>query len=116
NSATLRGNIYEVSGNANYYRYFEWGTSSSNLNQTVSISGQTNSTGSFNSSIYGLNNNQTYYFRACAEVSGGGNYECGQIRNFTTNSSNSSGNNYVEITTSNATNIDSNSVTLRGNI
>lgn len=118
NSATLNGYISQTNNNTNYSRYFKWGTSSSNLNQTISISGTTNTSGNFSATVYNLNSNTNYYYQACAEQSNGSNTQCGQIRNFTTNyaGGNNSGNVYVSVSTNNATNVGNNEATLRGSI
>jgi hypothetical protein len=116
-SATLRGDITDVDSGTSYSRYFEWGTSSSNLNQTTYVSGTTSYTGSFSASIYSLDDDQTYYFRACAEDTDSGDYDCGSTRSFVTDYGNNSSNNgYLSASTDSATNIDYSSATFRGNV
>lgn len=123
-SATLRGEITDI-GSGSYERYFEWGTSSGNLNNTIYVSGTTNSTGSFSRNLSGLSSDRTYYFRACAQRTTGSGSDCGSTRSFTTNYSggnnnnnNSGNNNYVPSDISAistiATGVTTNSVTLNG--
>jgi len=83
-SARLRGEITQI-GNQNVNRYFEWGTSSSNLNRDLTVSGSTGYTGSFDGNLTGLNSNTTYYFRACAISTNNGDVDCGNTRSFRTN-------------------------------
>ncbi len=83
NQASLNGTIVSTDGQT-VKRYFEWGTSSSNLNQTTTVSGTTGSTGDFATSISGLNASTQYYFHGCVEDTSGGNDKCGVTKNFTT--------------------------------
>jgi hypothetical protein len=87
-SATLRGDIVDLNPNHDYTRYFEWGTSSDNLNHTTTVSGTTSDTGSFSKTISGLNDDDTYYFRACADDEDSSDHDCGTTRSFTTDSNN----------------------------
>ncbi len=96
NSAELRGDIDEI-GNENVYRYFEWGTNT-NMNNELYLSGSTGSTGEFSRVLHGLNQNTTYYYRACAEEVDGGDYDCGVRRSFET-TGNQTGGELVAITT-----------------
>jgi uncharacterized repeat protein (TIGR01451 family) len=79
NSAVLNGYVEPYSEYTHYW--FEYGTSSSNLNNSTSKQ-TTYSNINFNKSIRGLSNNTTYYFRAVAQSNCGISY--GQILNFTT--------------------------------
>lgn len=83
NEATLRGDIIETN-NEDVVRYFEWGTNSNNLNQTTYLSGQTDNTGQFSKTIYGLNDNTTYYFRACIDSQDSSQNDCGSVKSFKT--------------------------------
>lgn len=127
-SATLRGEITNINSNYSYERYFRWGTNSGNLNNTVYVSGTTNSTGTFSRTLSGLNDGQTYYYRACAERTTGSVNNCGAVRSFTTyydnaNNNNNNGNNngggsntvndVVAVTTT-ATGVTTNSAVLGG--
>ncbi|MDD4062724.1 MAG: hypothetical protein PHV25_03100, partial [Candidatus Pacebacteria bacterium] len=81
NSAVLNGYVEPYSEYTHYW--FEYGTSSSNLNNSTSKQ-TTYSSINFNRSISGLSNNATYYFRAVAQSNCGISY--GQILNFRTGS------------------------------
>ena len=87
-SATLRGSVDDT-GSLTVTRWFEWGTSQNNLNNTLSVSGTQSSNGSFNRSLSGLSSNDTYYFQACGSNSLGN--DCGATFSFTTNSSSGGG-------------------------
>ena len=86
NSATCGGNVTDHGGSSVTARGVCWSTSS---NPTISNSHTTDGsgTGSFTSSITGLNPGTTYYVRAYATNSAGTGY--GTTRTFTTTSSNS---------------------------
>ncbi|MFA5997160.1 MAG: hypothetical protein WC791_01580 [Candidatus Paceibacterota bacterium] len=78
-SATLNG--YMTSNGTNTSGWFEWGTSYS-LGNTTSVTNYGSGSTSFNSSIYNLNSNTTYYYRAVAQSSYGTVY--GSTISFTT--------------------------------
>lgn len=80
NSATLNGYVTS-SGVSNVNAWFEWGTSYSLGNSTSYNNYGSGSTG-FTSSIFNLNQNTTYYYRAAAQSSYGTVY--GNILSFTT--------------------------------
>ena len=82
NSATLRGNLTD-DGNDSNDVYFTWGTSSNNLNRTLTA-GTKSSTGTFSKNLSGLNDNTTYYYKACADNSSGS--DCGSTESFRTDS------------------------------
>ncbi|MEK7148511.1 MAG: hypothetical protein AAB770_01195 [Patescibacteria group bacterium] len=79
NSATLNG--YVTSSGTNTSAWFEWGTSYS-LGNSTSYNSYGTGAISFNSSLYNLNPNTTYYYRAVAQSSYGIVY--GSILSFTT--------------------------------
>lgn len=79
-SATLRGDLVDDADESNDI-YFEWGTSSSNLNKTLDA-GSKSSNGSFSKTLSGLNDDTRYYFRACAENDT--DEDCGSIESFET--------------------------------
>lgn len=114
-SATLRGRLVD-NGNDDTNVYFEWGTSSGNLSKTTStqtLSGE----GTFSRSISGLDENRTYYFRACAENSEG--TDCGSVESFRTEDDNNNDDNNDDtrrpsVTTLGAIFIGSSSVSLDG--
>lgn len=81
-SATLHGELDEDGGDDNLNSWFEWGTSSGNLNRTANSGDVDNDGEEFSKTITGLNDDTTYYFRACAENDEA--TDCGSIRNFTT--------------------------------
>lgn len=98
-------------------RWFEWGTNSGNLYNTTNKISQGTSAGNFNQQIYGLNNNTTYYYRAVAQNSAGVMY--GNVQTFVTTGNNNYntclyGNCAPTVSTTLATNIDSNSARLNG--
>jgi hypothetical protein len=100
-SATLRGKLTD-DGNDDNDVYFKWGTSSSNLNRTLDA-GTKSSTGSFSENLSGLDADETYYYKACADNSSGS--DCGSIESFTTDSEdgdNDGDNDRPDVTTLNA--------------
>jgi hypothetical protein len=82
NSATLRGKLTDTGNDTNDI-YFKWGTSSGNLNHTLNA-GTKSSTGTFSKTLNGLDQDETYYYKACAENSNGS--DCGSIESFDTDS------------------------------
>lgn len=109
-SATLGGYVY-TNGSTDTTRWFEWGTSSGNLNRSTNRIGQS-SDGAFNENISGLTGGTTYYFRAAGENSAGTDY--GSVRSFRTDAGQQQTSDLPDVTTSSATNIDENSATLNG--
>lgn len=89
NSATLNG--YVNANGINVSAWFEWGTTYALGNTTSYNSYGTGST-SFNSGIYNLNPNTTYYYRAAAQSSYGTIY--GSTISFTTSGTSYSYPNY----------------------
>ena len=87
---------------------FKYGTTSGNLNQTLSA---TNSNGSFSAILSGLSANTKYYYQAFVTVSGTGDYASqsedfyGDVCSFTTGATST-------VTTGSASNITSSSATL----
>lgn len=126
-SATMRGEITDLDESEDYIRFFQWGTSSSNLNQTSTMSGTTDNEGTFSMTISGLNDNDTYYYRACAEnVDNSNDDDCGSMFYFTTDDDDSDNDNDNDndgnvlgatdgnILTTDATNVTATSATLNG--
>ena len=102
--------------------WFEWGTDDNDLNETEDVDCFINNddTENFSRTITGLNDDETYYFRACAEDTSGDD-DCGSIESFTTdnNGSDDSDNNNdlvnaPDVTTTVATGITSASAKLNG--
>lgn len=91
-------------------RYFKWGTSSTSLTHTLSVSGTTTSGGPFSSTLSGLTPSTTYYFKAYATNSMG-TVSGNQVFTFTTLSAPVQN---ISVTTLAATNITSSSATLNG--
>ncbi len=81
-SATLRGDLND-DGNDTNDIYFKWGTSSNNLNYTLNA-GTKSSPGTFSKNLSGLDEDETYYYKACATNSNGS--DCGAIESFDTDS------------------------------
>lgn len=79
NSAVVNG--YVTSSGTNISAWFEWGTSYSLGNTTSALNYGTGAT-SFSNSLYNLNTNTTYYYRAVAQGQSGVVY--GNILSFTT--------------------------------
>ena len=78
--------------------FFRWGTSASNLNQTVYDNGFPTGTasGSFSAPLTGLSEKTTYYYRAVMTLGDGSDVE-GEIMSFTTRSAQpSSSNGYLD--------------------
>lgn len=120
-SATLRGEITDLDSDNDYVRFFEWGTSSSNLSHTTTLSGTTNDTGTFSRTLTGLNDNEEYFYRACAENDNNSNDDdCGSTRSFFTDNGNGNNNNNdgsnsdAAVFTTNATGVTSASAILNG--
>ncbi|MFT5359966.1 MAG: putative repeat protein (TIGR01451 family) [Candidatus Paceibacteria bacterium] len=112
-SAELRGDITDID-NESVFRFFEWGTSSSNLNEELTISGSTGSTGEFSRTLQDLDDDRTYYFRACAEEVNSGDTDCGIIRNFRTSGDSNPENEDLSVITTNPTSIGRTSAALNG--
>ena len=81
-SATLRGDLND-DGNDTNEIYFKWGTSSNNLSHTLNAGTKSN-TGTFSKNLSGLNEDTTYYYKACATNSNGS--DCGAVESFDTDS------------------------------
>lgn len=89
-SAVLRGEVNNDGGANSTDVYFKWGTSSSNLYRTLNA-GSVNSADTFSKNLSGLDNDTTYYFKACADNNN--DSSCGSIKSFTTDSGNNNNNN-----------------------
>lgn len=119
NSAALRGDIEETNGEE-VERWFEWGTDDDDLDETLSLSGSTDNEGTFEKTLSGLDEDETYYFRACIEEEDGNDEDCGIIKSFTTDDDNNNDNDndscegVVDAITSSATGIGSSSAILNG--
>ncbi|MBI5742498.1 MAG: DUF11 domain-containing protein [Candidatus Niyogibacteria bacterium] len=81
-SAVLNG--YVSPNNSGTTRWFEWGTSSSNLNNSTAHVYQGTTAASVSESVNGLTANTIYYYRAVAQNSYGTVY--GSVYNFTAGS------------------------------
>ena len=106
--AVLEGYV-DPKNTSNTTRWFEWGTTSWDLNNSTAKINQGVSAGTFNDTITGLSPNTTYYYRAVAQ-NDAGRVE-GGVQSFTTS--------YDEqrkpfVSTSNATNVMQSSATLNG--
>jgi hypothetical protein len=114
--ATLRGEVINSNGQSIVSRYFEWGTSSGSLFNTLFVSGSQSGNGSFSQTLNGLQDGRRYYYRACAEGSNG-TRDCGSIEDFETDDENTfNDEEKPEVETRSATNIDEDRATLRGRI
>lgn len=109
-AAALNGYV-NPNGTTDTTRWFEWGTSSSNLNnQTTRYSHGTTADG-FSTSLWNLAPNTTYYFRAVAQNTQG-NVQ-GQTLSFATGGNNNP-QSQVTVSTQTATNIGSDYAVLNG--
>ncbi len=121
-SATLRG-AYVMNGVAGE-TWFEWGTSSGNLNNDTPTQSVGSTSGSMAYQINGLNEGTTYYYRACAQHTAGSNNGvdvCGNTFNFTTHGDNNdddddNNNDDISVDTLTADDIDEDSAVLRGDL
>lgn len=113
--ATLEGSIDDTGGFTVIRRWFEWGTSSSNLNRTVTLSGSQTGTGTFSQSLSGLSSNTRYYFRACAE-NDNNETDCGSTFDFRTEDNSWSDNDDLAVETLSPQDIRETSATLRGEV
>lgn len=129
-SATIRGEITSIDSDEDYVRFFEWGNASNDLDETSTLSGTTDDEGTFSMTISDLNDDDTYYYRACAEnVDDPNDDDCGSVFYFTTDddsdndddnddndNDNDNDNDYCDeaIVTTDATNITATSATLNG--
>ncbi len=89
-SATLRGEVNNDGGANSTDVYFKWGTSSGNLNRTLNA-GSVNNADTFAANLSGLNDDTTYYFKACADNNN--DSICGSVKSFTTDSENNNNDN-----------------------
>ncbi|KKR42192.1 MAG: Peptidase M23, partial [Candidatus Nomurabacteria bacterium GW2011_GWF2_40_12] len=96
--------------------WFEYGTSASNLNRSTSSSTYGAGSTNYETHIYNLDEDTTYYFRAVAENSEG--TDRGSILSFTTDEEDNNDNNDEgpDVTTRNATNVSSSEATLNGRV
>jgi uncharacterized repeat protein (TIGR01451 family) len=112
NDAVLNG---LVDGNGLSTRaWFEYGTSRNNLDEITSRNSYGSDSTNYNERISGLDEDTIYYFRAVAENSEDIVY--GSTLSFRTDNGNNNNNDGPDVTTKNATNVDSNSATLNGRV
>ncbi len=111
NSADLRGQITSF-GATPVVRYFEWDDDSTPSTR-LDVPGTTSSTSLFDQTLSGLEEDTTYYFRACIEDDSG-EVDCGSVLSFTTDDDVSSGDDHPDVTTRSATDITDDSAELRG--
>ncbi|MBP6925506.1 MAG: hypothetical protein KBC22_00400 [Candidatus Pacebacteria bacterium] len=113
-SALLRGYVTEEE-DGNVSVWFEWDDSSSVVSNgngsTLSVPGTYNQNNSFDRVLSGLQENETYYFRACGQDQNG-NQDCGSVESFSTDG-NSNGQD-PDVQTDSATGVDEESATLNG--
>lgn len=116
-SATLRATV-DMMNEDDGELYFEYGKSSSNLNEdsdTLSLD-ESDDDDTLEESIDGLDDDTRYYFRAVARDENG-DKRYGAILSFVTDSDGSSNNDDVpDVTTNSAQNIDTDSADLRGEV
>ena len=84
NQATLRGEILDTDGE-DVVRYFEYGDDEDDLEFTLGVPGVTDNDGNFSATLFGLQQNKDYFFRACIETTDSPyEDECGSVREFRT--------------------------------
>ena len=113
-SAQLNGFV-DVGDFDNVDLYFEWGDNNDvdDLDNTENADDPTtDSDTDFEVTIDGLDGNQEYFFRACADPEGDSE-QCGSIKSFTTEGGS---NGDFDVSTDNATDKDENSATLNGSV
>lgn len=121
-SAKLVGDLIDV-GSGDVERWFEWDTKKSEVEDgdgaTLDVSGTTNSDGEFSKTLSGLDDDKTYYFRACAQDDDG-DQDCGSVKSFSTDEEDNNDDDEEEdterpnITTLNAISIGSTAATVDG--
>ena len=109
-SATLRGDV-DTNGLPTV-RWFEWSEDDDDLDETIYVTGNSSSSGTFSRTLNGLDEDTEYFYRACASNSEG--EDCGETLDFDTDDENGNGN--LNATTLSATGITSTSATLRGEV
>lgn len=94
-SAVLVGDIQDI-GDGNVERWFEWDTNKTDVEDgdgsTLSVSGDTDNEGEFSKRLNNLDNNRTYYFRACGQDNNG-DEDCGSVKSFRTDDNGGNDNN-----------------------
>ncbi len=112
-SATLRGEVDPNGEDTD--AWFEWGTNSSNLTHDTSWQdvGSGSSDIDFSDTIYGLDEDTTYYYRAVAENDNGKDF--GNVKSFTTGEGEEESDK-PDVTTLSATDIEDNEARLRGEV
>ena len=108
--ATLNGTYNDNGTGLNTTVYFQYGTSSSNLNSTTGSTTYSSSSDIFNNNISSLSSGTTYYFRAVGNNSNGTAY--GSILSFFVPTS--GGGSAPSITTNSASGITNSSAVLNG--
>ncbi len=117
NSAKLNGRITEGDNATVWFVYSRTdSTPECNGNDTqVNVSGRYDDGDYFSKTISGLRDNTTYYYRACASISG--DTDDGVVRSFTTDEEEEEvEEDEVTVSTNTASNIDTNSAKLNGRI
>ncbi len=110
-SALLNAQINDLGDDTTAQIWFEYGKTSSYGNQTAKIN--TSNTGKISKMIYGLQEGQTYHFRAVAQNKNGTTYS--SDKTFTADYDGNGGSYYKpEISTRSATNIEYDRATLNG--
>lgn len=113
-STTLNGDLVDLGGDTNATVWFEWGTSEGDLNNDTSTS-TLSDTVTFSKTITGLDEGETYYFRAVAENDSGTAY--GTIKDFYIEDNGDGGNdNTLNAATLSEDNVDEDSAELNGEV
>lgn len=113
NSAELNGTV-DSGDNIDVWFVLDDNDSTPNCSDSgirYDLSGLYDAGQSFDRTVSGLQDDTTYYFRACGEDSDG-NINSGSIRQFTTDGGNN--NNNLDVVTNSANDVDDNSAELRG--
>ncbi len=116
-SATLRGEA-DANGDSINNCWFEWGTNDAigdlDYTEDVSCSIADDDTEEFSESLTGLNDNEDYYYRACAE--NGEGTDCGVIVHFETSTEDTGSDEGPDTSTLSEDDVDEDSARLRGEV
>jgi len=118
NSALLRGEVVSEQ-DGNVVGWFEWDTNENDVQNgngsTLTVSGTHDEGDIFDRTLSGLNDDTTYYYRACGEDQSG-NDNCSTVEDFDTQSENNNNFDNPDATTEDEEDVDEDSAELNGEI